>query len=1386
MNTTTPPAVEELVWNNFGTQSNCRYTSPSSYTYGGNPWSGRVLFIRWDGGGTTKRVYSYPVYLEGCKSYNFTGKAAYHSVAASGTLTFRVNSAKDNTGSTYGTGTAVLGSTAFVLKDVTISGFSVPTTGVYYITIASDNGALDAIADMSLTLNSVTSLSESLSSLGFTTVANIKSFTVSGNVLSGDITLVAPTGITLNPSTVTASDAQCGKIVTATWDKTANISGNITLSTTGLSDQTIAVSTSNVTISTLSSIGLSSGALLSPTFNSATTSYNAQVPADYAGTVTVTGTATSTEATVSNNASIVSLSSPNQTLGCTSYTGNTTNYNLTCTRFTLDDWDGNGSTDATTSIPSFYGWSASPTLTWIAANGTTAGTVRYIDFSSGTNAGVSGVTYTYSGNYTGRILLVRWDGTGNSSRIYSYPVYLEACKIYNLTAKGAYQSTVPSVGLTFKVTTTKANTGTNYVITGGTITTTSTQGQLIDINSTTVSVPTSGVYYLNLTCSAGAVCGIADLALTQNVSETLSANQSTLLFDHNHLTKTFTVTGNVLNQDVALTTPSGITLSGTNVVGSAPNYSVTAANAQCGVVVTATFDDATSISAGTIAITSGVLSQNISVNTSVDNTCFTPAYTDRSNLITDPYLNQLSNFPSSWGSAAIVTGSESYCGYGSAKLTGINGASVTTANISWSPSASYRVRAMIKTDGIFQFGMQNSYAVEGSNAATYEKLIPTTGNAWQQIDFTFTTGASAVAGFTYFNMQGRTGTLGYIDNWEVYQVTTPTVTINYLDQSNNVLKTARVQSTALNIGSTYTALASDKVTFANTATESWVYDATSTDHVTVVEGSGNVINLKFVSTANTTLSFTFTGASTTNLSDVANWQEGSVPPSGSNINVASGQLVLNQDVTLTNLTVAPAAKVTLNSGKTLTASTVTLQSSPSGTATFVDNGTASITSATVQQYLPQGRNWYVGIPFTDASAIGAGTLTAAGLGTSVAYYDEPNSAWVTNYTGALTRGVGYIAISAPADGSATNNVSFSGTLNTGSVPVALTRRGATKAGFNLVANPYPSYLNAMAAINANANMENTIWYRTKGTTYEFETVNTTSGIGTNVSLTGTVTGYVPPMQAFWVRTLTDNNTITFTNAMRYHAGNMLLTDGTTTVPTTVMKAPSSSKSTTKILRLQVSNGVNSDEAVIYTNDNASNGYDAYDSQKKTNADNSIPEIYTKAGNENLVINGLNSITENQLLPLGFTTGQANTFTIKATEITNFDSSIKIILKDSLSTTEQELTSGSTYSFSSDVASSTGRFSIIFKAVGTTTDINNAAKNQPIVVLINANNQIVVNCNNEVIGRANVSVFNAIGQKLENKTITGTTTVLTNSYVSGVYFVSVLTNGKTTTHKIVMN
>jgi fructose-specific component phosphotransferase system IIB-like protein len=78
------------------------------------------------------------------------------------------------------------------------------------------------------------------------------------------------------------------------------------------------------------------------------------------------------------------------------------------------------------------------------------------------------------------------------------------------------------------------------------------------------------------------------------------------------------------------------------------------------------------------------------------------------------------------------------------------------------------------------------------------------------------------------------------------------------------------------------------------------------------------------------------------------------------------------------------------------------------------------------------------------------------------------------------------------------------------------------------------------------------------------------------------------------------------------------------------------------------------------------------------------------------------------------------------------------------------------------------------------------KDNSIFVYKNHSNQIEITIPTEIVGKASISIFNTTGQKLENKYLTSEATALNNSFSAGVYLVSMLVNGKTTTRKVVIN
>lgn len=493
------------------------------------------------------------------------------------------------------------------------------------------------------------------------------------------------------------------------------------------------------------------------------------------------------------------------------------------------------------------------------------------------------------------------------------------------------------------------------------------------------------------------------------------------------------------------------------------------------------------------------------------------------------------------------------------------------------------------------------------------------------------------------------------------------------------------------------------------------------------------------------------------------------------LTVASGaELNIDANKTLNSVTIAAGGKITLNSDYVLTTTGgIKLQNSSTHSASFLDSRTDDNPSAVgglIEQTISASkRNWYVAVPVSGRSA---SDITLSG--SYVVQRNEENASW-DNVTGALTAGVGYIAVASANEGAVT--WSLSGNFSSGKIEVPVTRSGASSTGFNLLGNPYPSYLNWEQVLNLNAAnaslLQPSIWYRTANYNNDLQkfeyTFNTYNSAGRVATPTGT-SGYIPPMQAFWVR-VNSAGTVTFNNAMRSHG------DGATNS----LKSPKVNEQ--RILRLQIANAANStDETVVYFDENAQNAYDKYDTQKMFNKVASQPEIFTKSDNEHLVINGMHHIPFNISIPLGVVIGEPGEYRLMLTEFSNFEPDTRIMLNDKLDpSAEIELSAGISYSFSSELTTpSSDRFSLTFRAPGITTSDTSTVDNL-VRVYVNAANQICI----DAPENSHYAIYNAVGQKINENIVDSTRTDQILTVVSGLYIVKISRNNHAASHKVII-
>ena len=258
-------------------------------------------------------------------------------------------------------------------------------------------------------------------------------------------------------------------------------------------------------------------------------------------------------------------------------------------------------------------------------------------------------------------------------------------------------------------------------------------------------------------------------------------------------------------------------------------------------VTGATVDVSSGSAKDTVKVTSedGLTTNNYIVYfTTVTDGCFVPLKTD-GNLVGDPELTDLTNF-GGWGTKKInVDPAYVYCGLSSGMV--ISSGSIDVNPIAFEPNTTYRLKAQVYTEGgTFRIGVD-----DGSGSEIFAVLTTLT-DQWETIDVTFTTTAGAGTGLMYFNNWSLTGTLGVIDNWELYRAPKAFTPQGPWELNNlkNVIQDgdtiALLSPSDLAVDSTYTLTA----TFGISGKSITICPANSANGMPYINGANNTFQLK--------------------------------------------------------------------------------------------------------------------------------------------------------------------------------------------------------------------------------------------------------------------------------------------------------------------------------------------------------------------------------------------------------------------------------------------------------------------------------------------------------------------------------------------------------------
>lgn len=447
------------------------------------------------------------------------------------------------------------------------------------------------------------------------------------------------------------------------------------------------------------------------------------------------------------------------------------------------------------------------------------------------------------------------------------------------------------------------------------------------------------------------------------------------------------------------------------------------------------------------------------------------------------------------------------------------------------------------------------------------------------------------------------------------------------------------------------------------------------------------------------------------------------------------------------LTIAPGASLNLNSTYSLIVNNdIRIQSDATGSGSFIPQGTVIYGNAIVERYYAGGEWHLISSPVQSAVS---GLFT----GQYLQSFDESTNGYsdIIPTNTPLVPAFGY----AIWNGS-NSTAEFTGMMNDGSIGSTnnLSRSGAgsTNYGWNLMGNPFPSSVDWDAASGwIKTNVNNATYVHVNASTW----AEYAGGVGINGG-----SRYIASGQGFFV-SVTDGGgvypeygTLIMGNGVRVHNNTPFYKD-----------------EIANMVRLQISGNNYSDETVIRFTENATTGFDGdLDAHKLFGYQAEAAQIYSHLNQDY----GINALPEIQNVTVGVKAGQAGTYTIAATDVSEFET---LILEDLLTGSTTNLLQ-STYTFDYVLGTLNERFILHFSPL---TGIQDKNDQQAFVFASNGNLIVSIPGNQN----GNVSVYSLNGQLIKTANVEGSINTI-NMDQKGAYIVKVVTDSFVVTKKISLN
>ena len=511
----------------------------------------------------------------------------------------------------------------------------------------------------------------------------------------------------------------------------------------------------------------------------------------------------------------------------------------------------------------------------------------------------------------------------------------------------------------------------------------------------------------------------------------------------------------------------------------------------------------------------------------------------------------------------------------------------------------------------------------------------------------------------------------------------------------------------------------------------------STNNATIIQGS-------------------ITGGNPTNIitsgswSTATNWSLGVVPNSYHDVLIQSGSskglVTLSGTASAFSVRVQDDGQFTQNSGSVLTTQDDFIVESG---GSFIQDGTvntppgakkASRIIGAWESASATGDGWHLISSPVDAQAIdpeftGPDSYDFYG-------WDEPNQMWRAEGDGLTDTdfgvGKGYLVAYETE-----HTYFFSGDFNTSDVTgLTVTNSGTDDYyGFTLLGNPYPSALEWATGDWSLGNIQTTAYAWD-------ESDKAYNPIGEN--------GIIPPINGFMVYTPSATETLTIPEAARVH-------DGTDWYKNEEEKL---------VLVAHDPSNESAQEHTIKFNANATVDYDL--KHDAVYLSGYAPDLYSKGGDKNLMVNALPSVSFDTEIPLTFVKNEDSEEYI--IELAENSTNEEVFLTDLKTNETISLTNQQAYEFTAEEGDMQDRFELKFTTVG----IDDQSKNAPKVYAVN--NKLVFE---NLKQNTTVTVYNMNGQSVYSKRLDDKRVEKLLDIPDGIYMVRMQSGNEVVNEKIII-